>query len=92
MSDLRFLSYTNLACIFVALAVLKRLMSSKSAHPAAPLPPGPKGLPILGNLLDMPSHSMWETYSNWGKKYGTQKVNQYIIAGKYLKRSRFTIR
>lgn len=35
-----------------------------------PLPPGPKPLPILGNILDMPRKNEWETISEWGKQYG----------------------
>ena len=34
------------------------------------LPPGPKGWPLIGNLLDMPSDYHWFTFSKWGKKYG----------------------
>jgi hypothetical protein len=32
-----------------------------------PLPPGPKGLPILGNALDLPKSQEWLTYQKWGK-------------------------
>jgi hypothetical protein len=35
-----------------------------------PYPPGPKRLPIIGNLLDMPSHEEWVTYKNWSDQYG----------------------
>lgn len=35
-----------------------------------PFPPGPRGLPIIGNALDMPSSYPWETFSEWGKKWG----------------------
>ncbi|KAF8883978.1 cytochrome P450 [Infundibulicybe gibba] len=35
-----------------------------------PLPPGPKGLPIIGNLLDMPAHKPWVIYNEWSKTYG----------------------
>lgn len=35
---------------------------------ALPLPPGPKGLPILGNALDMPRENPWLTYWQWGKE------------------------
>lgn len=36
----------------------------------APYPPGPPGLPIVGNILDMPRTRPWLTFTEWGKKYG----------------------
>ena len=33
------------------------------------LPPGPKKLPFIGNLLSMPSGAEWETFAKWGKEY-----------------------
>ncbi|KII84162.1 hypothetical protein PLICRDRAFT_46528 [Plicaturopsis crispa FD-325 SS-3] len=38
--------------------------------PRAPLPPGPKGLPVVGNVADMPSSEEWLTFSQWGEKWG----------------------
>ena len=35
-----------------------------------PLPPGPRRLPLIGNLLDMPSTYEWETYMQWAKDFG----------------------
>ncbi|KIJ31347.1 hypothetical protein M422DRAFT_90578, partial [Sphaerobolus stellatus SS14] len=34
------------------------------------LPPGPKGLPIVGNWFHLPIHVPWETYTDWSKEYG----------------------
>ncbi|OJT05250.1 O-methylsterigmatocystin oxidoreductase [Trametes pubescens] len=35
-----------------------------------PLPPGPRGLPLLGNLFDMPRQSAWKTFTAWSVAYG----------------------
>ena len=34
------------------------------------LPPGPKGWPLIGNLLDMPQSNFAKVYTNWARKYG----------------------
>ncbi|PBK60896.1 cytochrome P450 [Armillaria solidipes] len=36
----------------------------------APFPPGPRGIPLAGNLLDMPSKKEWLTFAKWGEIYG----------------------
>lgn len=35
------------------------------------LPPGPRGLPILGNIFNAPQEHEWRTFQEWGRKYGT---------------------
>ncbi|KAK0194040.1 cytochrome P450 [Armillaria mellea] len=35
-----------------------------------PLPPGPKGLPLIGNLWDIPAEYPWLTYAKWSATHG----------------------
>ncbi|KAI0253357.1 hypothetical protein BJV78DRAFT_1081854, partial [Lactifluus subvellereus] len=35
-----------------------------------PLPPGPQGWPILGNLLQDPQRRHWLKYDEWTRRYG----------------------
>jgi hypothetical protein len=47
--------------------VLKHI---RATHSRSPLPPGPRGYPLIGNIFDMPSSREWETFTEWGRKYG----------------------
>ncbi|PCH36901.1 hypothetical protein WOLCODRAFT_37810, partial [Wolfiporia cocos MD-104 SS10] len=33
-------------------------------------PPGPKPLPVIGNLSDIPSEAAWKVFKQWGNTYG----------------------
>lgn len=35
-----------------------------------PLPPGPRGLPFIGNVLDMPKELEWIKFSEWNDQHG----------------------
>ncbi|CAI6337953.1 unnamed protein product [Periconia digitata] len=52
------------------------------------LPPGPPGLPLLGNLLQAPSSSPWVKFQEWNQQYGplvsvTFGSNIVILVGDY---------
>lgn len=43
----------------------------RKARPSQlPLPPGPKGLPVVGNLFDIPTDKPWLVYDKWFQQYG----------------------
>ena len=45
--------------------------SKSSKHSSLPLPPGPKKLPFLGNLFDIPTSHEWLKYAEWSKQFST---------------------
>ncbi|KAJ3983979.1 cytochrome P450 [Lentinula detonsa] len=49
---------------------------------ALPLPPGPRGWPIIGNLLDVPAKEEWFTFAKWGETYG--KIASVTVLGQPL--------
>ncbi|KAJ7463862.1 cytochrome P450 [Mycena galericulata] len=40
-----------------------------------PLPPGPRKLPLLGNLFNIPSRRPWEAYMAWSKLYKSDIIH-----------------
>ncbi|KAH8806686.1 cytochrome P450 [Flagelloscypha sp. PMI_526] len=53
-------------CILVGLFAVSR--NKRRAHH---LPPGPRGLPLVGNLLDIPlNKDFWITFREWSQRWG----------------------
>ncbi|KAF8067055.1 OrdA protein [Lyophyllum atratum] len=57
----------EVAVAVLGLFVLRGYLRRRGKYP---LPPGPTGLPILGNVADMPSEKEWVTFAEWGRKWG----------------------
>lgn len=53
-----------------AFAILRAYLRRRTNPSGLPVPPGPKPLPIIGNILDIPKRSSWVTYARWAQQYG----------------------
>ncbi|KAJ3526568.1 hypothetical protein NMY22_g10111 [Coprinellus aureogranulatus] len=64
--------WTLCAAVAVGLVLVTRnVASERRRNPRRlPLPPGPRGLPIIGNVMDIPKEHPWIGYNELCKKYG----------------------
>lgn len=58
------------AALAFMLAVKVWLRLSRRKDRGLPRPPGPKPLPFIGNMLDMPIDMPWLVYDSWFKTHG----------------------
>lgn len=70
------ISFTDALLILGGLWLAKRLLSKK---PVAPLPPGPKGLPLVGNVFDMPKTKEHLEFAKWGQEYNSDIIYVKVL-------------
>ncbi|TFK20076.1 O-methylsterigmatocystin oxidoreductase [Coprinopsis marcescibilis] len=56
------------AGLAIGVLAANRVLTSKRKR--LPLPPGPTGLPVVGNLFHLPQAKPWLVYNDWAKQYG----------------------
>jgi hypothetical protein len=63
--------YHTLVALFLGYMLFRQLKKGRNTNPnGLPLPPGPKGYPVIDNLFDMPIDKPWLVYDKWCKTYG----------------------
>lgn len=80
--DSSFLSSFSGVLVAVAVVGLVTWLVTKTFKQRLPFPPGPKPLPVIGNLLDIPHGKEWLVYQQWAHKYGKQRFrkNHWVLS------------
>jgi hypothetical protein len=70
MPVLSLTSTLDILVLVFSLAVLLTIRDYQRRR-GRPYPPGPRPLPLIGNLLDIPKEFSWLSYTQLSKKHGT---------------------
>lgn len=73
-------TWLDLLCLTVVGVYLVKKVAIKK-NPT-PYPPGPRGWPLIGNILDMPRVKPWVTFTKWGEMYGD--ITHIEVMGRHI--------
>lgn len=66
--------------ILITAFVRRQMEENRRRPPGTKIPPGPDGVPILGNMLQIPPHHSWLKFKEWADQYGP--IIRFTILGR----------
>ncbi|KAF9034507.1 cytochrome P450 [Rhodocollybia butyracea] len=73
-----------IAAICASLIFLSWFRHLTAASKRPPLPPGPKKLPFIGNLLDLPRCAPWVTFAKWAEQFDSDIIHYEVAGSHYI--------
>lgn len=71
--------YASTALALVATAVVVAVVRKKWGSRHSPYPSGPKGYPMIGNILDFPKHPIWEGFTRMARECNTDVLHMDMM-------------
>ena len=71
--------YDFLLALVVGFSGFTLLVMRARRRRRLPYPPGPKSLPVVGNLFSMPSQQGWVTYRKWSEQFGMRSRRFHLV-------------
>jgi hypothetical protein len=59
-----------LTLLVAAFCIQRKIQYRRRNAAGLPLPAGPNGIPLLGNIFNFPKTEAWLMAAQWRKKYG----------------------
>ncbi|TFY72944.1 hypothetical protein EVG20_g63 [Dentipellis fragilis] len=62
-----------LCCVFLSIVAANAVYLRRRR--SLPLPPGPPGIPFIGNIFSVPSHTPWVRYVSWSRELTSDLIS-----------------
>ncbi|KAJ7649001.1 cytochrome P450 [Mycena polygramma] len=64
--------------LIIGISIVAVLVGIRSFRKKHATPPGPPGLPLIGNMLDLPKRESWQVYLDWSKTYNSDLLTMKV--------------
>ncbi|KAJ7212999.1 cytochrome P450 [Mycena pura] len=68
----------------IAVSIFALLIGIRSFRKKRSTPPGPAGLPLIGNMFDLSKRESWQVYLDWSKRYDSDILTMKVPGAQFF--------